>query len=212
MTLVALYVLALTDEDLGTWKAGGHTLHSIDLGLLYAVYERRRTVPVLTDDALREQHRLVVEIARRAQATLPVRFGALIDREVLADKVRTHEAELRTAIDEVRDRVQMTVRVTGQPARAAAVPAASGREYLEARRKLASPILPDAAAGLLAALRPLVTRERQEPGAGGLLATIYHLVDRQQGPRYTRIAAEGATPNVIVTGPWPPFAFTPQLW
>ena len=207
-----LYVLAFTDVDLGTWNASGHTLHSIDLGPLHAIYERRKTVPALTDEILREQHRLVVEIARRAPATLPARFGALIDRAALEDRVRSHEAELREAIHDVRDRVQMTVRVTGEPARAAAMPAASGREYLEARRQLASPTLPEPATRLLAALRPLVARERKEPGAGGLLATIYHLVDRQHGPSYTRITTDAALPNVIVTGPWPPFAFTPQLW
>jgi hypothetical protein len=207
-----LYVLALTDVDLGTWKAGSHTLRSIDLGPLYAVYEQRRTAPPLDDDNLREQHRLVMEIARRAHATLPARFGALVDRKALADRVHSHEAELREAIGEVRDRVQMTVRVTGEPPRAVATPAASGREYLEARRKLASPLLPETAAGLLAALRPLVTRERLDPGAGGLLATIYHLVDRRNGRRYREVAAGAALPNVMVTGPWPPFAFTPQLW
>lgn len=209
---MALYVLAFTDADLGTWKTSGHTLHCIDLGPVHAVYERRKTIPALTDDALREQHGLVVEIARRAPAILPARFGSLIERETLQDRVRSHESELRTAIDEVRNRVQMTVRITGEPARAVAVPAASGRDYLEARRRLASPPLPESAAGLLAALRPLVAHERQEPGAGGLLVTIYHLVDRQQGPRYIRIATGAASPNIIVTGPWPPFAFTPQLW
>ena len=207
-----VYVLALTDLDLGTWKAGARTLHSIDLGPLYAVYEQRRTPPPLNDDSLREQHGLVMEIARRADATLPARFGALVDRKALADRVQSHEAELREAIHEVRGRVQMTVRVTGEPARVVATPAASGREYLEARRKLASPVLPETAAGLLAALRPLVARERLEPGAGGLLATVYHLVDRRHGRRYREIAAATALPNVIVTGPWPPFAFAPQLW
>lgn len=207
-----MYVLAFTDVDLGTWKADGHTLRSIDLGPLFAVYEQRRTAPPLNDDTLREQHGLVVEIARRAHATLPARFGALVDRKALTDRVRSHEAELREAIHEVRDRVQMTVRVTGEPAPPVATSAASGREYLEARRRLASPVLPEAATGLLAALRPLVARERLEPGAGGLLATIYHLVDRQHGRRYIEIAAGAALPNVIVTGPWPPFAFTPQLW
>ncbi len=64
---------------------------------------------------------------------------------------------------------------------------------------------------VLAAVRPLVAAERREHGAGGLLATIYHLVEARHVDRYKK-AVGNPVPGVMVSGPWPPFAFSPQLW
>jgi hypothetical protein len=210
---VPLYVLALTDTPLGSWMAGDRRLLTADYDGVHVVYERRREAPAITDAELRDQHRLVIAIANRARAVLPARFGSLIARRELTALLRRHEAEIRTALEQVRDRVQMTVRVLGAtprrpPPRARAT---SGREYLERARQQLAPPLPRQAVRLLAAVRPYVVGERREPGAGRLLATLYHLVDTSQIGRYTK-AAGTRVPGVIVSGPWPPFAFSPQLW
>lgn len=207
------YVLALTDTPLGRWAAGDRRLLTADYDGVHVVYEQRREAPALTDAELRDQHRLVIAMANRARAVLPARFGSLIARRELTALIRRHDAEIRTALEQVRDRVQMTVRVLGAtprhpPPRARVT---SGREYLERARQQMAPPLPRQAVRLLAAVRPYVVSERREPGAGRLLATLYHLVDTSQIGRYTK-AAGTRVPGVIVSGPWPPFAFSPQLW
>lgn len=210
---MALYVLAFTDSDLGTWTSAGRRFQTVKLGAVYAVCERRSAVPDLTDDALRAQHQAVIEIADRSRATLPARFGALIDERELVKWTRDHETELRRGLDDVRDRVQMTLRIVGRQARPSSEPATitSGRAYLESRRRAMEPELAPAVRELLDKLRPLVARERVEAGQGGLLATVYHLISRGDLASY-RCIVEGAPADTIVSGPWPPFAFTPPLW
>ena len=209
-----LYVLALTDTDLGTWTVGSHQLHSVNCGPIHIVYQRRSVAPGVTDEELRAQHAVVVEIAQRAPAVLPARYGSLLAKRELTAAVRQHESEIVAALDRVRDHAQMTVRILGKRAPRASVqlPApASGTEYLQRARRAADP--PTTAAGqrVLAAVRPFIAAERREPGAGGLLATVYHLVDVHKIDRYAK-AAGRHVPGVIVSGPWPPFAFSPQLW
>jgi len=210
---MALYVLAFSDTDLGAWTSGRRRLRTVKLGAAYAVYERRAAVPDLTDDILRAQYEAVIEIAGRSRATLPARFGALIEERDLVAWARSHDAELRQALDDVRDRVQMTIRVIGKAAPAARTPSpvASGRAYLEARRQSLVPALPEAAQELLEMLRPLVVRERMEAGRGGLLATVYQLISSHDLAAYRRAAA-AAPPDAVISGPWPPFAFAPRLW
>lgn len=209
---MALYVLALTDTALGTWTADHRQLRSADYGGIHVVYERRALAPPVSDEELRAQHALVIAIAERATAVLPARFGSLIEKRELTASIRRHEDEILAALHRVRDHVQMTVRVLGtRPKRAAAPAQMSGTEYMRrARRAAIPPTTPDAER-LLAAVQPLVASERREHGAGRLLATIYHLVDVRHVARY--LAAAGAPiPGVIVSGPWPPFAFSPRLW
>lgn len=209
---MALYVLALTDTALGTWTAGVRRLHTADYGGIQVVYERRAAAPPVSDDELRAQHALVVAIAELAPAVLPARFGSLVERSVLTASIRRHENSIRAALQQVRNHVQMTVRVVGErPKRAAPAATLSGREYLERAREAAIPPTTAAAERLLRAVRPLVATERSEHGAGRLLATVYHLVDVRHLERY-RKTVEAAPPGVIVSGPWPPFAFSPQLW
>jgi len=210
---VPFYVLALTDTPLGSWTAGDRRLLTADYEGVYVVYERRDAAPAMTDAHLRDQHGLVIAIANRARAVLPARFGSLIARRELTALIRRHDAEIRTALAQVRDRVQVTVRVLGAAPRRPSQPAraTSGREYLERARQQLAPPLPRPAERLLDAVRPYVVTERREPGAGRLLATLYHLVDASQIGRYTK-AAGRRVPGVIVSGPWPPFAFSPQLW
>lgn len=209
---MALYVVALTDTPLESWTAGSRTFRTVAVTGLYAVCERRTAVPAATDDELRSQHALVVEIARRVRSILPVRFGALIEKQTLSTILEAHEAEVRAALDAVRDRVQMTLRIVGTRRQPRAVTTSTGREYLEQRRRAVSIQLSRSAASLLASLRPVVALERREAGVGNLLATVYHLVDAADAPRYTRIVTRARTRGAILTGPWPPFAFTPQLW
>ena len=207
-------MLALTDIDLGKWTVSGRRLHSANYGAVHVVYERRSSAPALTDEELRAQHALVTAIADRSPAVLPARFGSLLEKRDLTAVVGAHEHEIVSALARVRHHVQMTVRVLGQrrtvpstvqPARM------SGREYLERARRAATPPITEEAERLLKAVHTVVAHERREHGAGGLLATIYHLVHVRHVARYRKAAAV-PPPGVMVSGPWPPFAFSPQLW
>jgi len=209
-----LYVLALTDSDLGTWTVGRRRLHSAAYGPIHVVYHRRSVVPPITDEELRAQHAVVLAIAERAAAVLPARYGSLLAKRELTAAIRQHEDEIVAALDRLRNHVQMTIRVWGERApRPPLQPPVgiSGTEYLQRARRAADPPTTSAGDRVLAAVRPLVAAERREHGAGGLLATIYHLVDVRKVERYTK-AAGGPVAGVMVSGPWPPFAFSPQLW
>lgn len=209
-----LYVLALTDIDLGTWTSGGRRLQNVNCDGIHVVYERRAAAPPVSDAELRAQHALVIMIAERAPAVLPARFGSILAKRELTASIRRRESEIVAALDRVRDHAQMTIRVLGQRAPRAPVaapPRMSGTEYLQRARRAAIPPTTSAGERVLAAVRSLVAAERREHGAGGLLATIYHLVEARQVERYKKAAGK-PVPGVIVSGPWPPFAFSPQLW
>jgi len=209
-----LYVLALTDTDLGTWTVGGRQIHSVAYGRIHVVYQRRSVAPPVTDEELRAQHAAVVAIAQRAPAVLPARYGSLLAKRELTAAVRQHETDILAALDRVRDHAQMTIRILGKRAPGTAMRSTapiSGTEYLQRARRAADPPMTSAGERVLAAVKPFVAAERREHGAGGLLATVYHLVDVHKFERYTK-AAGGPVAGVIVSGPWPPFAFSPQLW
>ncbi len=171
--------------------------------------------PPVSDEELRAQHALVMAIAERAPAVLPARFGALMGKRELTAAIDRHHAEIVAALDRVRDHVQITIRVLGTRARQTDVTASdapmSGTDYLRRARLAAIPPMTSAGERVLAAVGPIAAAERRVHGSGGLLATVYHLVDVRQVERYMK-AAGGPVPGVIVSGPWPPFAFTPQLW
>ena len=136
-------------------------------------------------------------------------WKALNDPEVL--KACVPGCESITRVNDNEYQVQMTARVRGLADGRGPSTAASGRQYLEARRRASRPDLPSAVDAFLVTVRPLVVQERREPAAAGLLATIYHLVHRDDLPAYERKVKTMAPENVIVSGPWPPFAFAPRL-
>ena len=46
----------------------------------------------------------------------------------------------------------------------------------------------------------------------GLLASVYHLIDRGDAAAYHAVVdhADLGTVRVVATGPWPPYAFAPE--
>ena len=208
-----LYVIALTDTPLGPRTVAGRRLRSITLDGIHVIYEQRPAAPPLTDDELRAQHTVVMLIAGEVHAILPARFGALVSKPELTMLIGRHKPDILAALGEVRGRVQMTIRVLGVPPkrRVARRPPSSGREYLQRARRAATLQVPLQARRLLLVVQPFVVRERREPGAGRLLATVYHLVDAAHVAEYLEAAGRRRSP-VVISGPWPPFAFSPQLW
>jgi Gas vesicle synthesis protein GvpL/GvpF len=213
-----LYVHALLDARIPVPRIRRHAIEIVEVDRLFAAVERIAMAPDISEAALREQHRIVVRLGAAADAILPVRFGTLIDWEELQRIAARRRTVLRTALRRVRGRQQMTVRVFGPvSARGDAAPAATGTDYLLARAASSRPFLSSVARAVRRAVRPLVTLERLDPGRGGVQTTMHHLIRRESVRRYIELVdaavADADSPlKVAVTGPFPPFAFAPDLW
>jgi hypothetical protein len=215
-----LYVYALVDRKLRAVTLHRRRIESVPAAGLFALAARATRTPAVSERALREQHDIVVRLAARADAILPARFGALVERGDLDAIVSSRAALFGKALNLVRGREQMTLRLVGtdveeehpRPRRSGGGP---GALYLEARRAAAGYPLPPAVERIGRAMRPLVAAERAEPGRGAVRAVVYHLIPRGTGAAYRRALAAAvgeARPYTIeLTGPWPPFAFAPEL-
>lgn len=219
MTASRVYVYALLGSKATVERRRGTSIEVIPVGGMFAAVERLADRPPLSEAALRRQHEIVVALARVSDAVLPVRFGAFMDVDELAQVIRLRQGVLRRALQRVRGHDQMTVRLFGQ-ARARVVPqsSATGTAYLRSRAVAARPALTPAARAIIAAVSPLVSAQRIDAGrGGGVQATIDHLVRRRSVARYRRLVETCAArmdppPVVAVSGPWPPFAFAPDIW
>lgn len=189
----------------------GEPLQAIRIGRIDAIVGRVRAIPGPTDSNLRRYSRVMSALWRRTPALLPARFGTsardLADLHVM---VRSREHAVRRRLGAVRNRAQMTVRLISKgeppPTRERNQ---SGTQYLRARqREYAVPSF----APLRAAVRRWIRDERVEKRGG--VASIYHLVPRGSADRYASAieeAAREAGVGMIVTGPWPPYAFA-DIW
>lgn len=218
-----VYVYALV-ESAPAGKApkvlSGRRIEFVSASGVYAAIERRASPAGVNESALREQHQIVVEIARWCDPILPVRFGAWLPADELTTLIASREPVLREAFAFLRHREQMTVRVFGEPAHAndrSASDAATGRAYLEQLRNAARPRMTPLAEAVRIAVGPLAAAERVESGRGRLKLAMHHLIERGRSRKYRAMAARAArtvttSEEVVVSGPWPPFAFTPDLW
>lgn len=215
MTML-VYVHALTGASAPAFTAGGRRIEFIEVGGVHAAIERIKEAPALSEAALRQQHELVIRIAAVLDAVLPARFGSFCDVEELGKILELRREAIRTALELVRGREQMTVRFAGDPlAGRSTAPTApiSGAQYLRNRRDAFASRLPPGLNLLRAAVERAVVSERVEVAEGRMPATVYHLIGRGTAGDYRRLLAriqprlEGA---MAVSGPWPPFAFAPE--
>jgi Gas vesicle synthesis protein GvpL/GvpF len=213
-----LYVLALLDRPVPAPRVPGHRIEILELRGVFAAIERMVEAPRISERALREQHDIVLRLGRAADAILPARFGALVDESELQRVLRVRRAALRNAFQAVRGKEQMTIRVFGRPVPSrAARTTGSGTDYLRTRAESVRAHVPPVASAIRRALGTLVSAERVDRGRGNILVTLNHLVDRGRASRY-RSVVEAAVeqcdvpPPVVISGPWPPFAFAPDLW
>lgn len=208
-----LSVLAITRDTPPAFEFEGHFIEFARAGSVAAAFERMSQRPQISEAALRMQHELVLRIAGQVNEILPVRFGAFLDRVELERILDMRRDAIHQALDTVRGRVQMTIRIRGSSPRAVApqtLDARPGTAYLHARLAAARPPMPPAALAASALVRHLVVDERSD-SRGELAAAVYHLIDRGSVREYRELLA-GAAQTAAVSGPWPPFAFTPDLW
>jgi len=213
----ALYVFALTGHTTAPFTVRGHRIEFLDVADMHAAVESRSEPLSMSESSLRDQHDIVVRLFEQIEDVLPARFGAMIEERELRDIMTARRSVIHDALALVRGRVQMTVRFRDaiEPMPRRDLPVApdpqTGTAYLEARRK-ASRTMPALAGLVTKALADLTLAERSEAGTERAQAVLYHLIRRGDVARYLDAVSRLQSPAVNVTGPWPPFAFAPDLW
>ena len=229
---MSLCVYALTGTQAMRSAARGvnrERLRLVTVGRIAAIVGDVPRPPRMTLANVRRYDAAIRRLHVERAALLPARFGtcfAAADELVLV--LQSRQQGLRDAVSQVRQRTQMTIRVVvpgggGRTPAPGAAPAASARgssppaarasdrgsTYLRARAAAAAreheipgfdPVR--------AAVRRWVRAERVEKRGG--VASVYHLIPRGSAGAY-RIAARRAAAEsglrVVVSGPWPPYAF-----
>ena len=199
----------------------GHRLKQVACGPVAAIVRDVTRPPAASPAQVRLYERHMRELAERFPALLPARFATVMPPDELTFILSARRQDFQRALTHVRGRSQMTVRVVGRDANArrrqgaAAVrrdAATTGREYLRERAH-------DAAAQRVVpgfepvreAVERWICDERVEHRDG--VSTVYHLIPRSASARYRqrlRQAADAAGLPAVVTGPWPPYAFTSE--
>jgi hypothetical protein len=214
----AVYVFALTGRAIPSFTVDKHRVEFIDLGGVHAAIERLTERPTVSETSLRTQHDIVMRIFDNIDDVVPARFGALIEEGELRDILAARRSLIQDALTLVRGRVQMTVRFReapeSMPARKpfGANGAMSGTAYLEARRSAARTMMPVLSGVVSTAVADMTIAERSEPATERTHAALYHLIDRSRVVRYSDALSRLQSPAISVSGPWPPFAFAPDLW
>lgn len=188
-------------------------------GGLVAAVRTVRSAPAPSAASLRRHDRVVRTLAEAVPAIVPARFGSLVDGEAaLGRLLRGRRRQIRAALALVRGRVQMTLRVWSDAARTPAPPVpfagrGAGKRYLSARASWWRGADVPGLEQMLDALRPLTAAERMERhSTPPLVASVYHLVERGRLTAYRRaLRRPHGRIRVRVSGPWPPYAFAPQV-
>lgn len=223
------YVFALVDAApsgaKGRGLSGPLAVRAVPGG--FAVVERRADVPPAEFGSLKRHHDVVAQLSARVPAIIPARFGTLLDEDAMAEALDGRADDIAEAFAVVRERVQFTWRRDGRgpgpegrgrridrraPMVEDRVPG-SGSRYLRRAAKASKPAPPPAWRALRAKLKPLIALERYQAATGSLPEALYHLVARDRVGRYSTMAAalHHADAALKMTGPWPPFAFAPEL-
>ena len=218
-----IIVYAITSTDIGRMTGRGiarEKLRALRVGKVVAVVGELHSTPDPIEANLRKYDRVMRAISQRASALLPVRFGTTLpDSDELTLILGARQKVLRARLNAVRNRAQMTVRVVTEPGSGIQDPGSETRDveasgsrgtgYLLARARAAT--LPEFAP-VRVALTRWIRGERVEKR--GTVATIYHLVPRASAETYRRAleaTARATGVRLLVSGPFPPYAFADPL-
>ena len=223
---MSLYLYALLDPaprgplGAGAWD---EALRLAACGPFTALVGVLDSAPEVDEPSLRGHDAVVRRIASACDAMLPARYGNLApDEATLAARLAPRVPELAEALELVRGREQMTVRVFAPEPEAGAgdrnqmpepdAGVGPGTAWLRARARAAA--LPELAP-LREAVASFVLRERaQRHSTPPLYASVYHLVRRGDAEAYLRAlqsaSARLAPMRAVASGPWPAYAFAPE--
>ena len=195
-------------------RAGGMAMRVLRVGSVAVIAAPAAAPEIPIEDALRRRHAIVLELAEQVDPLLPARFGSRLSAARVTAGLRPSVPALVKALEHVRGRRQMTVRLIGPPLKGPRQPAGTGTAYLAQRRSAAFDV-PKELEPLSIAVEPFVVDRRMQPGRAEIRGTLFHLVPRDAVGAY-REAFDAALPSIapwkaVATGPWPPFAFAPEL-
>jgi hypothetical protein len=223
-------VVSAPPARLGIAGVAGERLRVVTVDRISAVVGGVRRAPAPAVRNLRRYAVVIDSIASRVPAILPVRFGTTVtDPDELTFILRSRRATLRERLRAVRGRAQMTIRllesesgdaplrsrstVTGRARLRLEYGATQGTQYLQRRREIAaSARAVPAFDPVRDAVRRYLKDERVEKR--DRIVTINHLVSRASAGRYRDAVERAARDNdvrLIVTGPFPPYAFA-ETW
>ena len=223
------FVYALVSSPparLGVTGVAGERLRVVTVDRIGAVVGEVRRAPAPSVRNLRRYAAVIESLASKVPAILPARFGTSVPNpDELTFILRSRRATFRDRLRAVRARTQMTIRllesesgdrsspsrstVTGRTRLRLGYGATQGTQYLQRRREMG------AMARAVPQFEPIrgavlryITDERVEKRGG--VITINHLVPRTAVDRYRDALERAARENsvrMIVTGPFPPYAF-----
>jgi hypothetical protein len=192
----------------------GTTLEVLETSGMAVVYSRVRSLRASPSPELVLEHERVLEAVMEHAPVLPLRFGTRLDStDQLAEAIAGRRDALRSALDRVRGRVELGVRVVERATDQDRSPSpTSGRDYLmsvAAAHRRKARVADDIHRPLQDLAADSVVRERSMSPA--LLVASY-LVDTRDVDGFHRAADQLAAAHpdldVTVTGPWPPYSFT----
>jgi len=195
---------------------GGRSLVHIRAGRVAAIAEPMDRPPAIAVERLQAQEQLVRRLATRHAAILPARFGSHTkDEQELQSILRMRAASFARGLTRVRGAEQMILRLffSESPREFSKIPAGSrpGTAYLRHRAGADIPAL-QAIRTELGRLK-IVRGERVERQGEAL--TVFHLIRRGRSRIYSTAVFEAVSREsgvaAIVSGPWPPYAFTPEV-
>ena len=222
-----VHVYGIVDSpELAAPMPAGHDdgrLEAIPLGDIAAVVSPAGKAAPEAALARVWHHEKLLGALMEHHAVLPMRFGTICRAEEVAPLLRQRAAALHTALQLVRGRVEMAVRLTpaapvtapaGDRAAAASAPPAPGKSYLLALAARQGHPLGDTAPGLREArtrLERLTLKTLwQGPETAGGPVKASCLVARDGIAAFTRDlrAIERPDLQLSCTGPWAPYSFT----
>lgn len=235
MILCVYALIVPADSPIRITGVAGERLRVIAVGGVGAVAGELPRAPRPAPDQLRAYARTLEALAARVPALLPVRFGTCFDDgDELRLVLQSRQDGFRRSLRAVRGRAQMTLRIAGpgigdlgsaeSPARLApdsriADPASrvpdrrAGAAFLRARAHAAARAREvPGFDSVRSAVRRWVKDERVEKH--GQLASVYHLVPRGSAAAYRRAVERAAATSalrLVVSGPYPPYAFSTTL-
>jgi hypothetical protein len=175
-----------------------------------AVYREEPEAPT-TEEAILAHARVVEELASANEAVLPARFpGRYADDAALVAAVRERAPQFRQALDRVRGRVELGVRVV-RTRSGDERSAASGGDYM--RRRLAEVREAEQLAAELAAAAAALAGESSHAvtADGEIVLTGAYLLPRTAADSFRasveQLAAAHEELAYVCVGPWPPYSF-----
>jgi len=187
----------------------GAAVEQLEYGAVCAIFSLHAGPAPEPSAAALWAHEAVVEALLRDRAVLPMRFGTVLaDERKLRAELADRALEFARLLDRVRDRVELSVRVIGEPADL--TPATDGTEYLARKLELTRE-----AELVHAPLAELAEESRRgAPRRASILSASY-LLPRGGVERFVAevrgLQQRNPSLELVCTGPWPAYSFVEEL-